>query len=214
MEKEITAGTILGIVLIALAAVIGIGFGIFEVAKGVSNEGQTQVIDTLDTVQNMTFTDFDQGVVIGNRIFALYDDVKGQPVSILIATMSINEGVGTYKDGVSYTQTIAGVNFLNYNALLANDNSGLKETLQKQQGGSSVNEASVLDVIEESNGVMETKYGFVLNQETGKVEFNTGIAGWYSQGNCEYINSNGKYQSSIIKDISGQIVGVAFSQLD
>ena len=39
MEKEISSGTMLGIVLIALAAVIGLGFGVFSIAKGVANEG-------------------------------------------------------------------------------------------------------------------------------------------------------------------------------
>ena len=43
MEKEISSGAMLGIVLIALAAIIGIGFGVFAIAKGVANNGVTNV---------------------------------------------------------------------------------------------------------------------------------------------------------------------------
>ena len=50
MEKEISSGTMLGIVLIALAAVIGLGFGVFSIAKGVANEGTVNVQDNLGTV--------------------------------------------------------------------------------------------------------------------------------------------------------------------
>ena len=47
MEKEISSGAMLGIVLIALAAIIGLGFGVFAIAKGTANEGVTQVQENL-----------------------------------------------------------------------------------------------------------------------------------------------------------------------
>ncbi len=50
MEKEISSGAMLGIVLIALAAVIGLGFGVFAIAKGTANEGTTNMQDTLNAV--------------------------------------------------------------------------------------------------------------------------------------------------------------------
>ena len=214
MEKEIAVGTMLGIVLIALAAVIGLGFGIFAIAKGVGNEGQMQVSETLNTVNEFTFTDFDQQVVMGNRIFAFYEEVKGKPVAILINSKSINSGAPTSLNSITYTQTIDGKNYLNYNALLANDNEGIKENLQKQSGGVSVQTSSVTDAIVEKDGVMKAKYSFTVNKETGKVEFNTGISGWYSEGNCEYINSNGKYNAVLIRDAANRVVGVAFSQVE
>ena len=52
MEKEISSGTMLGIVLIALAAVIGLGFGVFSIAKGVANEGTVGVQDNLNVVSD------------------------------------------------------------------------------------------------------------------------------------------------------------------
>ena len=65
MEKEISNGAMLGIVLIALAAIIGLGFGVFAIAKGVANEGVTGVQENLDVVNSSAFTDFDQKIITG-----------------------------------------------------------------------------------------------------------------------------------------------------
>ncbi len=212
MEKEITASTILGVVLIALAAVIGLSFGIFTIAKGIGNEGQLQVSESLNTVVELNVSEFDQKIVTGNRITSFYEEVKGKPIAILVSNESLNSGVLISGDNVTYTQTINGEHLLNYNALLANDNEGLIETLQHQRGGV-VKEPNVSDAIISNNGFMSTKYGFVLNPENGKVEINTSIGGWGKQGSSEYINENSKYNSNIIRDESGQIVGVAFTQI-
>lgn len=49
MEKEISSGTMLGVVLIALAAVIGLGFGVFSIAEGVAG-GEYIPPETIETV--------------------------------------------------------------------------------------------------------------------------------------------------------------------
>lgn len=213
MEKEITASTILGVVLIALAAVVGLSFGIFSVARGIGNEGQQQVSESLNTVVELNVSEFDQKVVTGSRIKSFYEEVKGKPIALLVSNSSFNNGVRISDANFTYTQTINGVNFLNFNALLANDNVGLKESLQVQKGGK-VEESNILEVIKKESGNMITEYGFVVNQVNGKVEINTGIGGWVIQGSGEYINENSKYNTNIIKDVSGQIVGIAFEQIN
>lgn len=86
MEKEISSGTMLGIVLIALAAVIGLGFGVFAIAKGVANEGVVNVQDNLGAVSDSAYTDYDNKIVTGTQVKAAYNSFKGKPVAILINT--------------------------------------------------------------------------------------------------------------------------------
>ena len=50
MEKEISSGTNLGIVLIALAAIIALGFGIFAIAKGTTGGYATNFTNSGDFV--------------------------------------------------------------------------------------------------------------------------------------------------------------------
>ena len=91
MEKEISNGAMLGIVLIALAAIIGLGFGVFAIAKGTANEGVTGVQENLGAVSNSAFTDYDQKIVTGTQVMSAVQNFEGKPVAILISTIATRD---------------------------------------------------------------------------------------------------------------------------
>ena len=91
MEKEISNGAMLGIVLIALAAIIGLGFGVFAIAKGTANEGVTGVQENLGAVSNTAFTDYDQKIVTGTQVMSAIQNFEGKPVSVLVSTIATKD---------------------------------------------------------------------------------------------------------------------------
>lgn len=93
MEKEISSGAMLGIVLIALAAIIGIGFGVFAIAKGTANTGVTNVQEKLEGVSQSEYTDYDQTIVTGTQVKSAYDNFAGKNVAVLIATQAVKDAV-------------------------------------------------------------------------------------------------------------------------
>lgn len=88
MEKEVSGITTLGIVLLALAVLIGLGFGVFAIAKSTANEGVTQVQDNLTQVNESIYTDYDQKVVTGTQVVSAYNTFEGKSVAVLIATQA------------------------------------------------------------------------------------------------------------------------------
>ena len=96
MEKEISSGTMLGIVLIALAAVIGLGFGVFSIAKGVANEGPVGVQDNLAAVSESAFDDYNDKIVTGTMVRSAVTNFTGKSVGILINTTAMDKAVVTY----------------------------------------------------------------------------------------------------------------------
>lgn len=78
----------LGIVLIALAAIIGLGFGVFAIAKGTANEGVTNVQEGLQGVSQSAYTDYDQKIVTGTQVISAYNNFEGKNVAILIMTQA------------------------------------------------------------------------------------------------------------------------------
>ena len=96
MEKEISSGTMLGIVLIALAAVIGLGFGVFSIAKGVANEGTVNVQDNLATVSSSAFEDYNDKIVTGTMVKSAVQNFSGKSVAILINTTAMDKQVKPY----------------------------------------------------------------------------------------------------------------------
>lgn len=203
MEKEISSGTMLGIVLIALAAVIGLGFGVFSIAKGVANQGVVDVQDNLSTVSESAFTDFDQKIVTGTQVISAYKTFQGKPVAILINTQSMRKGVAFHPDHVvikAHTFAINGdisvataieesTKYVNYNALFnyAGESMKLK------------------------GGVYEFSGPFAVDAY-GKVSIDTQITGFSKAGNSEYISTGSRFDANLIKDMSGNTVGVMFTQ--
>lgn len=214
MEKEISSGAMLGIVLIALAAIIGLGFGVFAIAKGTANEGVVGVQENLGAVADASFTDYDQKIVTGTQVVSAYNNFEGKTVAILIGTRSFVSGDAPNNSAVEYEDTTANdytvqafevdgtttikmldnanqnedIEFINYNALLATDAK-----------------------VNSDNGKYVTSAAF--NAPGGVVKFNGITGGLSKSGNSEYIPSSGRFQANLLKDSSGTIMGVVFQQI-
>lgn len=93
MEKEISSGAMLGIVLIALAAIIGLGFGVFAIAKGTANTGVTNVQENLEGVSQSAYTDYDQTIVTGQQVKSAYQNFEGKSTAVLIATQAVKDNL-------------------------------------------------------------------------------------------------------------------------
>ena len=246
MEKEISNGAMLGIVLIALAAIIGLGFGVFAIAKGVANEGVTGVQENLDVVNSSAFTDYDQKIVTGTQVVSAIQNFEGKNVSILIATSSmknaavenkVSQGAGVSqsykpkggevpgvyalasKDSTSgYAMSTSGdtdldgsknTAFINYNALLMGTVDGTGEGEEGTGKGDYVENGGSIYF---DNNCFRTTKGF--ETESGRVLFNNITGNLSKSGMMEYVSTSARFQSFLIKDDSGTIMGVAFEQIN
>lgn len=88
MEGEVSGIAKLGIVLIALAVLIGLGFGIFQISKGTANTGVNDVQKELDGVSTSQYTTYDQTTITGQMVRSAVQDFEGEQVAIAIATQA------------------------------------------------------------------------------------------------------------------------------
>lgn len=212
MEREISSGAMLGIVLLALAAVIGLGFGIFAIAKGVANDGTVGVQDSLGTVSTQAFLDYDQKVITGTQATSALKQFDGKGYAVLIATKALTGGqVTAAEHTTAYVQWDGTTRFINYNAILANDSAGALATVKTAAAGTAINAISPTAQITLTNGTYITANGFVA--PSGNVKLDSQTAGVFKSGNGEYIPSSTKFQANLIKDNSGAIVGIALRQI-
>lgn len=194
MEGEISRGAMLGIVLIALAAIIGLGFGIFAIAKGVANEGTANVQDQLTQVSLSLFNEYDQKVVAGTQVMSAYNNLAGKPYTIWISTSAVRKNVAKGNtSGLSgaaqakYGDTI----YLVYNAKIAED-----------------------ATFTFKNGIFVLDGTFLMDETSGKISYNSVIGNLSKSGQLEYIPSSARFDANLIKDTSGTIMGIAFRQVD
>lgn len=228
MEKEISSGTMLGIVLIALAAVIGLGFGVFSIAKGVANEGTVGVQDNLAAVSESAFDDYNDKIVTGTMVRSAVTNFTGKSVGILINTTAMDKAVVTYN----------GHEKLNAYKLTANSgtlgSAQIKGTKQAALGNKAaatehyyINYNALFGDTAEDGYVKWTSTGnialkdgifnasempFAVNPTDGKVLFDYSVGGFARTGNCEYLNGTAKFDANLIKDDTGTTIGIVFTQ--
>ena len=89
MEKETSSLVSLGIVLIAIAVVITLGFGIFAVGKRLANNGQNDLVSQVDQINQSTFTDLDQQVITGTRLKGVINTLSSGNYAVLLNTLAL-----------------------------------------------------------------------------------------------------------------------------
>lgn len=231
MEQEISSGTMLGIVLIALAAVIGLGFGVFSIAKGVANEGTVGVQDNLGSVSDSAYDDYNDKIVTGTMVKSAITNFKGKSCAILVNTTAMDNKVVTYtahekcnfmllKNGAidatyGITQLAGGAAqtkkadkgehyYINYNALFGTSTiaDGAITKIEKTDGCT----LALKDGVYNASGMPYALDG------TGKVAFDYSVGGQSRTGNCEYLNATAKFDANLIKDETGTTIGIVFTQ--
>ncbi len=145
MEKETSSLVSLGIVLIAIATVIAIGFGIFSVGKRLANNGQNDLVTQVDQINQSTFTELNQQVVTGTSLKGIIHQLSSSNYAVLLNTTALrnNQAHATRVTGDLATSVASSDNpytmvmtnypsessngtkimstaFINYNALLKN----------------------------------------------------------------------------------------------
>ena len=242
MEKEISSGTMLGIVLIALAAVIGLGFGVFSIAKGVANEGTVGVQDNLAVVSESSFEDYNDKIVTGTQVKSAITTFTGKSVGILVHNTAMDKEVVTYKEHKStqayklatngQNDDFTGESFLSGTAisggakigseLAASDNAHYYINYNALFGSTASTTDGVTTVAQNdgTTGTLMLKDGvytasgvsFAVDAASGKVVFDNSVGGFGRTGNCEYIAATAKYDSNLIKDEAGTTIGIVFTQ--
>lgn len=251
MENEVSGIAKLGIVLIALAVLIGLGFGIFQISKGTANSGVTDVQKELDGVSTSAFTTYDQTVITGTMVRSAVSDFEGENTAILIATQAwINycgkttspleqsslTGNGSGFSG-AYTTTnpvpivpayngegssaaaypmtpsdgttalaVGTASFINYNTLIGAKSGAAGISAQKYTGD------YYMAKINFDANCFRCTSGF-LTDAGGKAMVNQVQKNLSKTGTTEFVPTGAKFQSYLIKDASGTIMGMAFQQI-
>ena len=209
MEKEISNGAMLGIVLIALAAIIGLGFGVFAIAKGTANEGVTGVQENLGAVSNSAYTDYDQKIVTGTQVMSAVQNFEGKPVAILISTIAtrdaqVAEGALDMHDGPGVKEAYSSRGGF-VPGVAAYSDSELNEAYKIEgyvKGDAKPITAGVASFINYNallNGTVSTKIGSEGEETTAGEYTRADIGKMYFDSNCfrsetGYATSAGKVQ--------------------
>lgn len=199
MEREISVGAWLGIGLLVLAALVAIAFLIFSIMKNIANDGTTQTQDQLGNVSNQVFLDYDQKIITGQQLISGLKTFEGKPYAVLISTKKTQEYSLGGSTTITSTDFHSGTNFVTLETTIGNSKKDVKF----------VNYNGQLQDIDKTskNGVYTTQKG--LQTDNGEIVYDNDTAQVYKDGNPEYISAATKFKANLIKNTSGDILGVA-----
>jgi hypothetical protein len=202
-----------GTALFAFGFVLVIGLGVFTIGKAITVDGSDKVQKQLDLVQQSEFSDYDQQSVFGTKVKAAYTNFEGKAYAILVATRAmvdsdIDNAIGLPTDDTTKNLIEITVEDDAGDAMLVEGSDGSDKSLW------CVNYNAILDVKEigGDNGFYVTTGSFATDT-SGSVDFYNTVANMKQQGMAEYIPSGARFQSSLIKDTTGQVMGIMFVQI-
>lgn len=243
MEKETSSLVSLGIVLIAIAVVITLGFGIFAVGKRLANSGQNDLVSQVDQISQSTFTDLDQQIITGTRLKGVINQLSSGNYAVLLNTLALRN---CYLDSAkvngdlqsspdSYKKAIVNTNypstsskgtdakntfFVNYNALLGDADPTYNTLTYGVTGGKITGldkETTDIDLTSTKHLIM--KDGVFITQyefqtdSIGNVAKNIRQSDFNKQGSTMFIADAAQFNSYCIKDSTDNYVGLAFVQV-
>lgn len=212
MDQEISKGTWVGATILAIVAILGLSFAVYGIARSLVNNSSADFVSTVDGVGTSAFNDFDGTTVSGLQVRSAIDTYEGDKIAILVNTAGIEEAIKksanpakpstsafVRQEAVSTDAdmliTFNGKNYMNYNALFV-----------KEDDGS-------VQLSNTSAGYLQYSGLFKLREGTSDLLFNTLKTNYKTTGCSEFIATGSNFNAKLIKDASGTVIGIMFSQV-
>ncbi|MDF2905362.1 MAG: hypothetical protein K0R34_683 [Herbinix sp.] len=198
-----------GTALFAFGFVLVIGLGVFTIGKAITVDGSDKVQKQLDLVQQSEFSDYDQQAMFGTKVKAAYTNFEGKAYAVLVATRAmVDEDTPSDAEGIPADAHLIDVEDEAGDSVLVEGSDGLSD---HPLWCVNYNAVLSVDSIQAKNGFFEATGPFATN--AGQVDYYNTVANMKQQGMAEYIPSGARFQSSLIKDTTGQVVGILFQQI-
>lgn len=211
MERPTSNAVMIGVVLMALAAVIGLFWGVFTSSKTTINDGTTNVQEKIMQFEDLNWETYDDKEVLGREILSLHTTSTYDDIAILVHTVRMNDGVVISKDNDRYVQFYKGEPYVNYGAILGVLGTDRIEDMNEYllEKGTAVRKSE--DSLEQKAGAIYTD-AVLCRDDLGYVTKDDNVTALKRDGTIEYINEKTIFDSMLIYDVSGAVVGVLFRQ--
>ena len=184
MGDDLSTGAKIGIGLVILCFLIAIVLSLLTVVKNITNSGANQLESGLGQMMATTYDDYDQKIVTGTKVTSSIKLFSSEAIAIIVVTgKSIEEGT---KGGYCYGALIEG-----YTSSGDDTNLSYKRTtaLSRLTGDT-----------------------FFTETPQAPIKYNTNTKPISVSGGAQFVRDNGKFLAELVKDGTGTIVGISFTQ--
>ena len=202
MERNVSAASILCIVLIALALIIGIGFGVFVLTRGSATEGNEQIAEQTDYAVNSWREDYNDKEITGAQALVLLNNSDSKNISVFLDAPNVDS---TKLPDDAIILSHENKKYINYG--VEYDYNGSDYTTEEAEDG--VGE-SLLSVRDSSSYHIDSQPKLI----NGNLQKNKNYSGVFTEGAVNYINIHDKYKSKLIYDAANVVTGVILTKVE
>ena len=184
MGDDLSTGAKIGIGLVILCFLIAIVLSLLMVVKNITNSGANQLESGLGQMMATTYDDYDQKVVTGTKVTSAIKLFSGEPVGIVVITGLCKDN--NINGGYCYGALIQG-----YTQEGNNGNISYKSSTAPTRN---------------------TGDTFFTMSPVSPVQYNMNTKPLSVSGSAQYVRDNGKFLAELIKDSTGTIIGICFTQ--
>lgn len=206
MERNISPAAILCIVLVSLAAVIGLGYGAFAITKGSANDGTQEVATQTSAASKSWKDDYDAKDVTGAQVKNLLNEAESKGIAVFVNTRGMCQGTIKTQSEVPVLKH-NGKYYMNYGTVFDYEDDSYKKT----SGEISMSDNSGLLGVRDGSSL---KVDYNPKLQDGKLVRHEDYTGLYTNGAVNYIDTNAKFRSNLIYGNDGEVVGVILSQVN
>ncbi|QGQ98791.1 hypothetical protein EHS13_29905 [Paenibacillus psychroresistens] len=192
MEGELGSGARIAIALIVIGVIISVIFVILGFTRGTTNQGITTVQNSMDSMSLAQFDDFDQKIQSGTQVTSAIKLFEGRPVATVVRTkaqMLTTSGTGKGTTGHNYGAQLVGTD----------------------QGTVTPAVAATFITAEMAKGAGNSWFTVDL-LGSGQITYNMIYIPTTKSGTATFIRPTAKFLAELIKDTTGTIVGICFTQ--
>ncbi len=226
MGDEAVDGSKMGTKLIMFVAIIGLALAAFLVGKSLINTGVDNMESSSKSINDSRFSDYNKKIVKGRAVKSAIDTFQNEEVIILVHTLSEGTGQtanvaggptggGTYSKGADL-QTWLGRDADDNTLATKITDATFDSNAGIGKGGAwAVNYNALLDgknAVTAKDGGYVYDADFMTDSKTGAVQYNLNTKYLTKKGQPEYIADGSSFDAALIKNSSGEIVGIVFSQ--
>lgn len=205
MGGDISDGAKIGIGLVLLVAIVAIVMSLLKMIKNQANSGSTALQDSFDKVAESEFDGYDQVEKTGTDVKAAVKIFEGRPVAIVVTTTAQETTAGK-PDGKAWQ----------YGALLQ----GVSTADDTAKGRGVVAEVTTSGTEADTytDGTIapwKGHSGYLAELEVGTdgaYVYNVNYTPLDKTSTDSYVRSSGRFMSNLIKNDSGDNIGVFFYQ--
>ena len=189
MGSDLNEGVKIGIGLVIIIFVVSVVLGLLMIVKNLTNSSASQLESGLNQILNTTYDDYDQQIVSGTKVTSAVKLFQGESIGIIVITGLCQESTDA-QGGYCYGLVINGY----------------------ENVGSSTEMAYVAKTIGTSTSALQRDSTGTYWIGAPGSTFNLNTKPMSVSGSAQYVRDNGKYLAELVKDTTGTIIGIVFTQ--